>query len=142
MAGVSPFLHRYTIGGEDVYFHSLNLELYSSPDEAPDPAAEGELLSSYRSRVARDTGTVMGTFFLTTSCPRDCGYCFLQGVTGGTMTTAEIDRGLELIGKGPADLLLYGGEPLLEQDLIEHTLARVGESPGRSASSWPPEAFR
>ncbi len=128
MTGVSPFLHRYTAGGEDVFFHSLNLELYSSPDEAPDPAAEEELLSAYRSRVAMNTGIVMGTFFLTTSCPRDCGYCFLQGVAGGRMTRAEIDRGLELLGKGPADLLLYGGEPLLEQDLIEHTLAGISGS--------------
>lgn len=124
----SPFLHSYTVGGERVLFHSLTMEIYGSPAECPGPDEETELLRRYRKRAAEDRGVVMSTLFLTTACPRECTYCFLAGAGAQDMTEAEIDRALQLTGPGPADLLLYGGEPLVRPDLVRHTLERVRAS--------------
>jgi len=102
----SSFLHTYDVNGEKVYFHSLTLELYHSPEECPSPEREQELLASYRRKAGENSGIVMGCMFLTTRCTRNCGYCFLQDVQQGDMTPAEIDAGLDLMGRGPADLLM------------------------------------
>lgn len=128
MSSGSSFLHTYEVNGQKVYFHSLTLELYSSPAECPSPEREQELLASCRRKAGENSGIVMGCLFLTTRCARRCGYCFLQGVQREDMSTTEIDAGLELIGTGPADLLLYGGEPFLRPDLILHVLRRVRSS--------------
>ena len=125
MSNGSAFLHTYEVKGEKVYFHSLTLELYNSPQECPTPAEEQELLASYRRKAGENSGIIMGCMFLTTRCARSCGYCFLQGVGQGDMTPGEIDAGLELLGRGPADLLLYGGEPFLRPDLILHVIRRA-----------------
>ncbi len=127
----SSFLHALEVNGNKFYFHSLTLELYNSPDECPSPEREQELLASYRRKAGENCGIVMGCMFLTTRCVRNCGYCFLQDVHQGDMTTAEIDAGLELIGIGPADLLLYGGEPFLRPDLILHVIHRVKSTGAR-----------
>ena len=124
----SPFLHIYKSDGEKYFFHSLTLEFYGSPEEAPSFEDEQKLLKSFRVKAGEDTGIIMGCMFLTTRCPRECGYCFLQGVSQGDMTTAEIDAGLDIIGEGPADLLLYGGEPFLRPDLVMHTIDRIRKS--------------
>lgn len=124
----SPFLHTFVADGEEYLFHSLTLELYRSVDDCPSAFSEEALLKRLREEVSMDRGIVMGTLFLTTSCPRDCSYCFLQGVPPGDMTVPEIDRFLLHMGSGPADLLLYGGEPLLRPDLVEYTLERVERS--------------
>ncbi len=128
MSSGSSFLHTYDVKGEKVYFHSLTLELYRSPAQCPSPEREQELLASYRRKAGENSGIIMGCMFLTTRCARRCGYCFLQDVQRGDMSTAEIDAGLELIGSGPADLLLYGGEPFLRPDLILHVIRRVRNS--------------
>jgi len=124
----SLFLHSYTVGGERVFFHSLTLELCGSPSECPDPALERELLRRYRKRASEDRGVVMSTLFLTTACPRECAYCFLADAGARDMTEAEIDRALQLTGPGPADVLLYGGEPLARPGLVSHTLQQVRSS--------------
>jgi len=124
----SPFVHPFTVQRKLYYFHSLTLEVYTSPEDCPDCSSEDILLSGLRDEACMDRGIVMGTLFLTTACPRSCSYCFLQGVPPGDMTTGEIDISLEIIGSGPADLLLYGGEPLLRPDLISHTVKRLRDS--------------
>ena len=128
MSSGSCFLHPFQVDGKKLFFHSLTLEFYSSSGEAPSSEAELELLESLRVRAGSDTGIVMGCMFLTTRCPRNCGYCFLQGVSPGDMTFSEIDAGLDIIGSGPADLLLYGGEPFLRPDLVKYTMDRIRES--------------
>lgn len=124
----SSFQHVYDVNEKNVYFHSLTLELYHSPEKYPSPEREQNLLSSYRRKAGKNSGIIMGCMFLTTECPRSCGYCFLQDVPGGDMTVEEIDAGLELMGRGPADLLLYGGEPFLRPDLILHVIDRLRSS--------------
>ncbi len=124
----SLFLHTYDVNGEKVYFHSLTLDLFNSPEECPSPEREQELLASYREKAGENSGIIMGCMFLTTRCSRSCGYCFLSGVSPGDMTIAEIDAGLDLMGKGPADLLLYGGEPFLRPDLVLHVINRIRSS--------------
>lgn len=128
MSFESSFLHAYDVNGRKVYFHSLTLDIHNSPEECPSPEREQELLASYRRKAGENSGIIMGCMFLTTRCPRSCGYCFLQDVQQGDMTPAEIDAGLELIGNGPADLLLYGGEPFLRPDLVLHVIHRVRSS--------------
>ena len=125
MSKDSIFLHTYQSGGRKVLFHSLTLEFYDFPEEAPSAEAELELLGSLRAKAGQNSGIVMGCMFLTTRCPRGCGYCFLQGVPPGDMTISEIDAGLDILGSGPADLLLYGGEPFLRPDLVIHTIQRI-----------------
>lgn len=125
MPALSPFLHRVTTEEGEHYFHSLTLELYDSPEMCPDPSSELELLNRYRMEAGENRGVVMGTLFLTTRCPRECSYCFLKGVPQGDMSREEVDRALDIIGKGPADILLYGGEPLLRPDLIEYTAMKI-----------------
>lgn len=125
MRAESPFLHKVILSGKQHFFHSLTLELYDSPTLCPDPSAEIELLNRYRQDAGELSGIVMATLFLTTRCPRKCSYCFLQGVPEMDMTTAEVDMALDITGKGPADILLYGGEPLIRPDLVEHVARRV-----------------
>jgi len=118
MISKSPFLHVYLSDGNPVYFHSLTLELYGSPGDCPTGDEEEELVSRLRARTRENRGIVMVCLFLTTRCSRSCGYCFLQGVPERDMTGTEISSGMRLIGNKPADLLLYGGEPFLRQDLV------------------------
>lgn len=124
----SPFLHTYESDGQKILFHSLTLEFYNSPEDVPSPASEQKLLKLAQAKACEDSGIVMGCMFLSTRCPRDCGYCFLQGVSPGEMSREEVDRGLDLLGRGPADLLLYGGEPFLKPELIRHVVGRVRET--------------
>ncbi len=124
----SPFLHSYESNGKKVLFHSLTLEFYSSLEDVPSPATEQKLLKHAQLKAGEDSGIVMGCMFLSTRCSRDCGYCFLQGVEPGAMNLEEVDRGLDLLGRGPADLLLYGGEPFLQPELIKHVVRRVRET--------------
>ena len=46
MSSDSPFLHSYESDGQEILFHSLTLEFYSSQDDAPSPAAEQKLLKA------------------------------------------------------------------------------------------------
>ncbi len=131
MSGGSPFLHRYTVKGKTLFFHSLTLGLFKSPDHAPSRQEEADILIRLREKVKEDSGIIMGTLFLTTRCPRDCSYCFLQGIPRGDMTTDEIDSVIDLLAEDQADLLLYGGEPLLRPDLVQHTLNRISNRGGK-----------
>lgn len=127
----SPFVHRYVVDGTDLYFHSLTLDLAASPGLLPGKGEENDLLNGYRASAAENTGIVMGTFFITTRCVRKCEYCFVRDLPGEDLTPGEIDTALNLMGNRPADLLLYGGEPLLRQDLIRYTAEGIkGASPG------------
>ncbi len=127
----SPFVHRYDVDGEEVFFHSLTMDILPSPLGFPSEQEENGILEGYRSSVAEDPGIVMGTFFITTRCVRKCHYCFVRDLSGEDLTTGEIDTALNLMGNGPADLLLYGGEPLLRQDLIRYTAERIQSASSR-----------
>lgn len=124
----SVFLHEFKIDGKKYFFHSLTLELYDSPKDAPSLVEEKNILEALQVKTREDSGIVMGCMFLTTRCARQCGYCFLQGVEPADMTISEIDAGLDILGNGPADLLLYGGEPFLRPDLIRHVIQKIRAS--------------
>lgn len=131
MGTVSPFVHRYDVDGTVLFFHSLTLDLAASTVSFPKKEEEEGILRSYRASVAEDRGIVMGTFFITTRCVRKCEYCFIRDLPGEDLSMGEIDRALDLMGNGPADLLLYGGEPLLRQDLVRYTAERLKGSSAR-----------
>lgn len=128
MTAGSPFIHRFTAERSEYFYHSLTMEIYDSLSQCPSTEHEHELLRLYREKAAEDRGVVMGTLFITTRCPRECGYCFLAGTEQKDITAEEIDRAIDFMGSGPADLLIYGGEPLLRQDLVEHTADRIKET--------------
>lgn len=130
MTPLSMFVHRFTVDDREYLYNSLSMEIYDSPESLPAPDLETEMLEALRGRAAEDKGIVMGTLFLTTRCPRQCGYCFLEGVGQGDMTGGEIDRALGLMRDGPGDILLYGGEPLLRPDLVAYTAERIRETRG------------
>lgn len=131
MKEMSPFLHKYSHNGKTSFFHSLTLDLFESEEDAPSSEEEAAVLITLQERVAENSGIIMGTLFITTRCPRTCRYCFLQGVPPGDMTGDEIDKAIALLSNDQADLLLYGGEPLLRPDLVQHALNRLKDSPGR-----------
>ena len=113
------FLHPFTSpGGRKVILNSLTLEICPVPGK-PSPFDPDRLLQKYRS-FSLSPGVTMATFFVTGACPRKCGYCFVPA-TLGTMTGAEVRNGMELFRKmaaDKADILIYGGEPLLEPELV------------------------
>ncbi len=113
------FLHHFTSpGGIEAVFNALTLEVCIRPGE-PSPFDAGKLLGKYRDFCV-SSGVTMATFFLTGRCPRKCCYCFVPP-SMGSMTDGEVSNGLTIFagqaGRG-ADILIYGGEPLLEPELV------------------------
>lgn len=115
----SIFLHQVASpGGRRAVFNALTLQISEPPQDSM-PFDPEELLGKYRDFCV-SAGVTMATFFVTGRCPRRCGYCFVPA-SMGTMTPAEVDEGLRMfssVAPGPADILIYGGEPLLEPELV------------------------
>ena len=125
MTALSPFVHPFVVDHREYFYHSLTMDIHSSQALCPGAEHEAELLKLYREKALEDKGVVMGTIFITTRCPRECSYCFLAGVDAGDVTEGEIDRTMDIMGPGASDLLLYGGEPLLRQDLVGYAAERI-----------------
>ncbi|MEZ4386926.1 MAG: radical SAM protein [Candidatus Krumholzibacteriia bacterium] len=63
---------------------------------------------------------------LTEACNLGCPYCYQRRGPRRTMTVATLQAALDLaarLGRGRADLVLSGGEPLLVRDLVQTVLA-------------------
>lgn len=108
-------------------FNALTLEITTNTNGSStfDPET---ILESYRSFCSSPSVT-MATFFVTGDCPRRCGYCFVPR-TLGTMTTTEVDHGLRLLSDlapGKADILIYGGEPLLKPEIVLRIIRGSGD---------------
>lgn len=122
------FLHRFVSpGGVSAVFNALTLEITTNT-KSPSAFDPQTVLESYRSFCSSPSVT-MATFFVTGDCPRKCGYCFVPG-TLGTMTVAEVDSGLAMLSDlapGKADILIYGGEPLLKPEIVLRIIRGSGE---------------
>jgi len=122
------FLHHFVSpGGIGAVFNSLTLEITTNL-HSPSPFDPETILESCRSFCSSPSVT-MATFFVTGDCPRKCGYCFVPG-TLGTLTTAEVDHGLEMLSDlapGKADILIYGGEPLLKPEIVLRIIRGSGD---------------
>ncbi len=108
-------------------FNALTLEL-TTDTGSPSPFDPEAVLASYR-RFCSSPPVSMATFFVTGDCPRKCGYCFVPG-TLGTMTATEVDHGLEMLSDlapGKADILIYGGEPLLKPEIVLRIIRGTGD---------------
>jgi MoaA/NifB/PqqE/SkfB family radical SAM enzyme len=71
------------------------------------------------------------TLMLTTRCSLSCRYCYQRRETPRSMTPAILDAALDLVLRrpGPAGRVgLYGGEPLLEGEMVRHVVGRVAAS--------------
>ena len=65
---------------------------------------------------------------LTNACPQRCGYCYNKGRAGRVMDTATIKRVIkDLKELGVFWLGLTGGEPLLNEDLLEIVESAAGD---------------
>ena len=143
----SPFLHLIELQNGAALFHALTQQVVYGPYKLlrrrvpkefetalPTSAEEEDILRGWRRDCAAG-GVSMATMYLTTACPHSCGYCFLAGteLRAESMTKEEISRALrtleETADTAGADLLLYGGEPFLRPDLIEHALERAAATP-------------
>ncbi|MBI5536672.1 MAG: radical SAM protein [Deltaproteobacteria bacterium] len=76
------------------------------------------------------------TLHLTPSCNMRCDYCYAPPQPGEAMSEATAARALQLgasIGSGSCGVIFFGGEPLLQRDLIEATVshARALERQGK-----------
>lgn len=122
------FLHRFVSpGGTGAVFNALTLEVTTDSRCAGsfDPDA---ILARYRDFCSSPPVT-MATFFVTGDCPRKCGYCFVPR-TLGSMTASEVENGLELLddlAPGKADILIYGGEPLLRPETVLQIIRSSGD---------------
>lgn len=72
------------------------------------------------------------TLLPTLNCNFACHYCFEEGATGKPMSAEVIDRVIKLTKKNAprhlrTELSWYGGEPLLEKDLIANAHPRISE---------------
>ena len=74
--------------------------------------------------VGRSEGPSHAQIGLTDRCPQNCAYCYNRGRTGTPMDTATILRVIrELRDLGVFWLGFTGGEPLLNEDILEITRA-------------------
>lgn len=146
MEADSTYLHLIGLPEADALFHSLTMQVLYGPRgslEAGPPAEyaslfpaqrqEREILRAWRGECT-GCDVSMATLYLTTECPGECDYCFLRGLEEGAsvMRREEITAALDTLDRvcvpGGADLLIYGGEPFLYPDLVEHA---VLEASGR-----------
>jgi radical SAM protein with 4Fe4S-binding SPASM domain len=122
------FLHRFVSpGGVKALFNALTLEI-TTDTNGLSPFDPESILAGYRSFCSSPSVT-MATFFVTGDCPRKCGYCFVPR-TLGTMTETEVDHGLQLLSDlapAKADILIYGGEPLLKPEIVLRIIRGSGD---------------
>jgi uncharacterized protein len=76
------------------------------------------------------------TLHLTTACNMACRYCYSPPKAGGRMSLQTVRQalafGAELAG-GSCGIVFFGGEPLLERELIAQTMA---EARAMTAAGW------
>jgi len=79
--------------------------------------------------------TLSVSFHLTHDCNLRCSYCYTGAKTHVPMSQQTADAGLALIEKlaleqgiPNVEIIFFGGEPLMEKDLIFHILKRCRES--------------
>lgn len=68
------------------------------------------------------------TLHLTPACNMRCDYCYAPPQPGAAMSEATAERALELgasLGDGSCGVIFFGGEPLLQRELIEVTVSRA-----------------
>lgn len=75
------------------------------------------------------------TLCLTHDCNLDCAYCYAGDKLKRRMTREVADTAIDLVFQEPStemQLSFFGGEPLLEWDLLRHATDRVMREAGRS----------
>ena len=108
-------------------FNALTLEITTDTCR-PQSFDPEPVLAGFR-HFCSSPAVTMATFFVTGDCPRKCGYCFVPQRLG-TMTEHEVESGLELLSDlapGKADVLIYGGEPLLKPDIVMQIIRGSGD---------------
>jgi len=68
------------------------------------------------------------TLHLTTACNLRCGYCYAPPRAGPRMSEETAAKALDLgarLSEGSCGVIFFGGEPLLERDLIRATVDRA-----------------
>lgn len=69
------------------------------------------------------------TYFVTTNCNLQCSYCFLKNKGYTDVGLGVIDKIIELLSftEGEKSISFFGGEPLLEKNLLEFEIPYIRE---------------
>jgi uncharacterized protein len=79
------------------------------------------------------------TLHLTSACSMRCGYCYAPPNPGRRMSEETAHRALELgarMSGGSCGIVFFGGEPLLERDLIRSSVAFARDKEKRGEGRW------
>jgi uncharacterized protein len=100
----------------------INLEQFSAPEYLQ--------RNIKRELIEPEIGLVY--FVVTPNCNMDCKYCMLKAKnhSGIIMSREVAQRGINLIQRNTSkvNVIFYGGEPLLNFDIIQYVVRQVAES--------------
>ena len=155
MYRLNPFVHIYQRDETVALFNPLNLstfycgrkeyeDLLKNPDTSlikEEFLVEGDFnaLSYFQNQFKREhekKHLSVVYFLLTSACNYQCRYCFVESrmdYRAHTFMTKEvIDKAIELLKRNvdgnAIDILFYGGEPLLNFDMLGYTVEKVEQS--------------
>ena len=115
--------------GETLYYSPLQHCIFNSPDESRVPAEGPRAPYGYRRR----NGVFSIWLNISAGCNLACTYCFTPPPSRPNqqlMTKQTAQKAVILLAslwtrssyRGPANITFFGGEPLLNRDILEHTV--------------------
>lgn len=155
MYRLNPFIHVYQKDEMIALFNPLNLSTFYCAKkqfdklfEDPEPALVKELFlvgpefnafeyfKGHAEHESEKSGISVVYFLLTSACNYQCKYCFvesrMENRTKTFMNQNIADKAIELLSRNvkdhPMDILFYGGEPLLNYDLINYIVGKIEHS--------------